>query len=72
MLPFAKYDYVPSWIHSVVRIGLNDTARALALLDNALRDHEPCLVALIVDPVFDPLRDEIRFSEIARAVGFEL
>ncbi|MHB8723231.1 MAG: winged helix-turn-helix domain-containing tetratricopeptide repeat protein [Steroidobacteraceae bacterium] len=68
----AKYDYVPSWIHSVVRIGLNDTAQALALLDNALRDHEPCLVALIVDPVFDPLRDEIRFSEIAHAVGFEL
>jgi tetratricopeptide (TPR) repeat protein len=66
-----KYDYVPYWFHSIVCIGLNDKERALASLENALRDHEPCLVSLTVDPVFDPLRNESRFLAIVRKVGLE-
>jgi len=66
-----KYAYVPYWFQSIVRIGLNDKERALESLESAFRDHEPCLVSLKVDPVFDPLRDEQRFSEMVRRVGLE-
>ncbi len=66
-----KYAYVPYWFYSIVSIGLGDKRRALEALQNAFRDHEPCLVSLKVDPVFDPLREESGFSEMIRRVGLE-
>jgi TolB-like protein/Flp pilus assembly protein TadD len=66
-----KYAYVPYWFYSIVSIGLNDRQRALEALDNAFHNHEPCLVSLKVDPVFDPLRGESRFSDMVRRVGLE-
>ncbi len=66
-----KYAYVPYWFYSIVSIGLNDRQRALDALENAFRNHEPCLVSLKVDPVFDPLRQEDRFSDMVRQVGLE-
>jgi len=66
-----KYAYVPYWFYSIVSIGLNDKQRALEALENAFRNHEPCLVSLKVDPVFDPLRQEARFSDMVRRVGLE-
>jgi tetratricopeptide (TPR) repeat protein len=66
-----KYAYVPHWFHSIVRIGLGDSEGALESLENAFRDHEPCLVSLKVDPVFDPLRCEARFAEMVRRVGLQ-
>ena len=61
----------PSWFYSIVSIGLNDRQRALDALDNAFNDHEPCLVSLKVDPVFDPLRQEGRFLDMVRRIGLE-
>jgi TolB-like protein/Flp pilus assembly protein TadD len=66
-----KYAYVPYWFYSIVSIGLNDRERALDALDNAFNDHEPCLVSLKVDPVFDPLRQEERFLDLVRRIGLE-
>jgi TolB-like protein/Flp pilus assembly protein TadD len=66
-----KYAYVPYWFYSIVSIGLSDLQRALDALDNAFHDHEPCLVSLKVDPVFDPLRQDDRFSDMVRRVGLE-
>jgi TolB-like protein/Tfp pilus assembly protein PilF len=67
----AKYAYVPYWFHSIVCIGLDDRERALQSLENAFADREPCLVSLKVDPVFDPLRNEARFSDMVRRVGLQ-
>ena len=67
----ANYAYVPRWFHSMVCVGMNDKERALESLEDAFRDHEPCLVSLKVDPVFDPLRDETRFTEMVRRVGLQ-
>jgi TolB-like protein/Flp pilus assembly protein TadD len=66
-----KYAYVPYWFYSIVSIGLNDPQRALEALDNAFNNHEPCLVSLKVDPVFDPLRQVDRFSDMVRRIGLE-
>jgi adenylate cyclase len=66
-----KYAYVPYWFYAIASIGLNDRQRAMDALDNAFHDHEPCLVSLKVDPVFDPLRQEDRFSDMVRRIGLE-
>ncbi len=66
-----KYSYVPYWFYAIASIGLNDWQRAMDALDNAFHDHEPCLVSLKVDPVFDPLRQYDRFSNMVRRIGLE-
>ncbi len=66
-----KYAYVPYWFYSIVSIGLNDRQRAIEALENAFRNHEPCLVSIKVDPVFDPLRQDDRFSDMVRRIGLE-
>jgi len=67
----ANHTYVPSWFLSMVWIGLNEKERALESLEDAFRSHELCLVSLKVDPVFDPLRGDSRFTEMVRRVGLE-
>jgi tetratricopeptide (TPR) repeat protein len=67
----ASHAYVPSWFLSIVWIGLNDHDRAFESLEDAFRGHEPCLVSLKVDPVFDPIRCYPRFAKMVRRVGLE-
>jgi len=66
-----KYEYVPCWFLAMSWIGLNDKERALKALQQALRDHEPCMVSLKVDAIFDPLRTDRRFNGMIRQVGLE-
>jgi len=66
-----KYDYVPCWFRAMAWVGLNDREQALEALEQALRDHEPCMVSLKVDAIFDPLRNDSRFTTMIRQVGLE-
>ena len=66
-----KYEYVPCWFLAMAWVGLNDKERALQALEQAFRDHEPCMVSLKVDAIFDPLRQEERFKDMVRGVGLE-
>jgi adenylate cyclase len=66
-----KYEYVPCWFLAMAWIGLNDKERALQALEQALRNHEPCMVSLKVDAIFDPLRQEERYKDLVRGVGLE-
>ena len=66
-----KYEYVPCWFLAMAWVGLDDKERALEALEQALRDHEPCMVSLKVDAIFDPLREEERFKDMVRGVGLE-
>lgn len=65
----AEYAYVPRWFSSIIWMGLNDKERALQALEEAFGDREPCLVSLKVEPIFDPLRRDNRFSAMVRRVG---
>ena len=67
-----KYEYVPCWFLAMAWVGLDDKERALEALEQAFRDHEPCMVSLKVDAIFDPLREEERFKDMVRGVGLEL
>jgi adenylate cyclase len=66
-----KWAYIPSWFLSIVWIGLSEHERALESLEDAFRGHEPCLVSLKVDPVFDPLRGYPIFTDMLRRVGLQ-
>jgi hypothetical protein len=66
-----KYEYVPCWFKAMAWMGLNDKERALQALEQAFRDHEPCMVSLKVDAIFDPLSKEKRYKEMVRGVGLE-
>ena len=66
-----RHAYIPRWFMSIVWVGLGDHDRAFTALEDAFRDCEPCLVSLKVDPVFDPLRSDTRFSAMIRRVGLE-
>jgi len=64
-----KYEYVPCWFLAMAWIGLNDKECALQALEQALRNHEPCMVSLQVDAIFDPLREEERYKDLVSGVG---
>ena len=66
-----KYEYVPFWFLAMAWVGLGERERALEALEQAFRDHEPCMISLKVDAIFDPLREEPRFKELVRGVGLE-
>jgi adenylate cyclase len=66
-----KYEYVPCWFLAMAWVGLNDSERALEALEQALRDHEPCMVSLKVDAIFDPLRTDRRFTSMIRKIGLQ-
>lgn len=66
-----KYEYVPCWFMAMAWVGLNERERALGALEQAFRDHEPCIVSLKVDPIFDPLHNEKRYKDMVRGVGLE-
>jgi TolB-like protein len=50
-------------------IGLGDKDQAFAWLDKSVAGHSAGLIALKVDPIYDPLRDDPRFHELLRRVG---
>src|SRR5215472_11389395 len=64
-----KYEYVPFWFLAMAWVGLNDKECALQALEQALRNHEPCMVSLQVDAIFDPLREEERYKDLVSGVG---
>ncbi len=51
------------------RLGEND--RALVFLETAYKERQDHLVLLKVDPIFDPLRSDPRFTYLLRRIGFE-
>lgn len=64
----STHRYVPNWFLSLIWIGMGEREQALQCLQQAFRDREPCMVSLNVDPMFDPLRPDARFSELVHHV----
>ena len=57
---------------ALVWLGLKDNKRALDMLDQAYRDREAKLPWIRVDPRFDPLVSEPRFSDLLARIGLPL
>lgn len=58
--------HVSPYYMALAHVGLDDTDAAFAALDRAAVDHDPALVYLSVEPRFEPIRDDVRFSLLLR------
>jgi hypothetical protein len=52
-------------------VGLGENERTLDALEQAFCNHEPCMVSLKVDAIFDPLRKGERFKDMVHGLGLE-
>ncbi|HLW78339.1 MAG TPA: hypothetical protein VKU44_01965, partial [Terriglobia bacterium] len=49
--------------------GMGHKDEALASLEKAYSEHSHAVIAIKVDPAYDPLRSDPRFQELLRGVG---
>ncbi len=61
--------YVPSYYFAIVHLGLGEWDQGFEYLERAVEERSGFLAFLGVEPMFDPVRSEPRFIDIARRVG---
>ena len=61
--------YVSPHSIATVYVGLGQTNEAIEWLNRAADERSNWMIFLNVDPVFDPLRDEPRFKQIADRIA---
>ncbi|HXJ93715.1 MAG TPA: hypothetical protein VMT20_12755, partial [Terriglobia bacterium] len=69
LLDYGRHEPLDPMIFVVPYIGVGDKDQALSYLEKSIATHSPGLVALKVDPVYDPLRGDPRFQNLLRRVG---
>jgi eukaryotic-like serine/threonine-protein kinase len=62
----SKHEYVSSYSMAEAYMRIGDKEKAVNLLEKAYEEHDSGLVSLGVEPMFDPIRSDIRFQEILR------
>lgn len=72
LLERTRTRYTPSYWIALVHVGLGDTAQAMAWLERAYEERSSWLVWIGVEPRFDPLRSEPRFSSLLRRMRLDV
>ncbi len=62
--------YISPVLIAVVYIGLNEKEQAFEWLEKGFAERDSFLTSLKVEPIFDPLRSDSRYSELIRRIGF--
>jgi tetratricopeptide (TPR) repeat protein len=62
----SKRTYVPPVEMAIIHVGLGDKNEAFAWLEKARQERSASLIYLTVEPLFDLLRPDPRFAELAR------
>ena len=60
---------LPTPFYAVVYIAFGDFKKALSILEEAYENRVPSMNILMVEPIFDPLRDEPRFKALLSKMG---
>jgi hypothetical protein len=60
--------FVPAYHVALAYVGLGDADEAFRQLDIACEERDPALVNLKVDPRFEPIRRDTRFSDLLTRV----
>jgi tetratricopeptide (TPR) repeat protein len=66
----AQFRYVPATYMGILYAGLNDGAKAFEWLEKAYEERADGLTLLNVDPMVDGLREDQRFKDLVRRIGF--
>jgi hypothetical protein len=70
LLSIAKERYVPPYAMAIVHAGLGEFELSLQWLERCYDARDVHLIFLTVDPKWDPLRTEPRFSSLLQRCGF--
>lgn len=70
LLQRSQEQFVSPAMIAYVYLGLGDKETALDLLEETFEEKGGRLIYLQVDPWLDSLRDEPRFQELVRRMGF--
>jgi serine/threonine-protein kinase len=65
----ARTRYVASTCFAVLHLGLGETSKSLDWIEKSCDQHELPTAAIIVHPLWDPLRAEPRFERVLRRVA---
>jgi DNA-binding winged helix-turn-helix (wHTH) protein/TolB-like protein len=65
----AHEEYRSPYGEALVRLGLGEKDRPLALLNQAVDEHHPWAIHFNVDPALDGLRSEPRFTVLLQRIG---
>ena len=67
----SKQAYVSSYDLAILYVGLGDKDRALEQLNMSYEDRAGFIIYLNVEPLFDPLRSDPRFTELVWKMKFQ-
>jgi hypothetical protein len=63
--------YVPAGSFVIAYMGLSEYEQAFVWLEQAYREHSAIMQFLRVHPLFDPIRNDPRFTDLVRRVGLQ-
>jgi eukaryotic-like serine/threonine-protein kinase len=72
LLKLSREHYVPPYHVALLYNGLGERDETLAWLERGLEQRDPKMVFLKVEPKWNNLRDDPRFQDLLRRVGFKL
>ncbi|MEP6706716.1 MAG: protein kinase [Pyrinomonadaceae bacterium] len=67
----AKQKYVSPYFIALIYTGLGEKDQAFGWLQKAYEERHPYLILINVEPVFDSLRSDPRFSDLVRSIGLK-
>jgi serine/threonine protein kinase/tetratricopeptide (TPR) repeat protein len=71
MKEMSKDVYLPPQEAAIVSIGLNNYDEAFSWLERSYADHFASLILLTTDPIYDSLRSDPRFVDLARRLNLD-
>ncbi|HYY59113.1 MAG TPA: protein kinase, partial [Pyrinomonadaceae bacterium] len=72
METLAKTSHIPEQEFAIIYLGLGDKENAFIRLEKAANEHFAPLAYISVDPLFDSIRSDARFAELARSLNLPL
>jgi len=60
---------IPAQERAIIYMGLGDLDNAFGWLEKAYNERFPSIIALTTDPIFDDLRGDARFADLARRIN---
>ena len=70
LLKLSTEGYVPPYFVALIYNGLGERDEALAWLERGFEQRDPFVTFLKVEPKWNNLRDDPRFQDLLRRVGF--